>query len=380
MIWKYIKGVILILSVCVFFITAHPVIADSGACSYHGGVNCATGPSTYGNAVCNDGWESSTSYYSTDECKVDSCDPLFSSREMVIYLKTPLQEIRSLEKNGVDSLIAITRQTIGSIQNSLDASIQQLNQQYSSLVSSTQASCQNQVQATQARAAALNPYSNNSSAAQGLTDSISSSCNSQISSLNNQQNIAIQSERARTGLSLTRMQWCLTSLEKLKSDMAKADNYCTDQYGGNAESGASLVDCRCRAGYEFDATKSSCITIPVCQLNSTRATQGCVCNTGYELSQDKTACNAVVIPVIPVPTIAPTVKNTKPVNSTPVIPPVKKVIMKETPAPGVVASSTKAKSNVATSTQQKTKTTPSVWVKITGWLSFLNPFRGKVSQ
>ena len=43
--------------------------ASSGACSYHGGVNCSV-TSSEGNAVCNDGFESSTSYASTDECKL----------------------------------------------------------------------------------------------------------------------------------------------------------------------------------------------------------------------------------------------------------------------------------------------------------------------
>ena len=52
----------------VFFLPIH-LFAISGACSYHGGVNCSSGASTYGNAVCNDGWISSTSYYLTDECK-----------------------------------------------------------------------------------------------------------------------------------------------------------------------------------------------------------------------------------------------------------------------------------------------------------------------
>ena len=48
-------------------------LATSGACSYHGGVNCAAGASLYGNAQCNDGWESSTSFYNTDECKTSNC-------------------------------------------------------------------------------------------------------------------------------------------------------------------------------------------------------------------------------------------------------------------------------------------------------------------
>ena len=49
--------------------TANVVSAISGACSSHRGVNCSMGASSLGNVVCNDGWESSTYYYDTDECQ-----------------------------------------------------------------------------------------------------------------------------------------------------------------------------------------------------------------------------------------------------------------------------------------------------------------------
>ncbi len=50
-------------------------LATSGACSAHGGVNCAVGAGSLGNAVCNDGWQSSTNFYSTDECQVSCIRP-----------------------------------------------------------------------------------------------------------------------------------------------------------------------------------------------------------------------------------------------------------------------------------------------------------------
>lgn len=46
------------------------VLATSGACSYHGGVDCAAGPGIYGQVICNDGWtDSSVSYDSMVECE-----------------------------------------------------------------------------------------------------------------------------------------------------------------------------------------------------------------------------------------------------------------------------------------------------------------------
>lgn len=49
-----------------------PVLATSGACSYHGGVNC--GVESYdGSAICNDGWKSSVDYSQINECTVSNC-------------------------------------------------------------------------------------------------------------------------------------------------------------------------------------------------------------------------------------------------------------------------------------------------------------------
>ncbi|MES2416282.1 MAG: hypothetical protein V4504_01115 [Patescibacteria group bacterium] len=48
------------------------IFATSGACSYHGGVNCSASR-VDGGAVCNDGWtNSSVSYYSMAECSTSS--------------------------------------------------------------------------------------------------------------------------------------------------------------------------------------------------------------------------------------------------------------------------------------------------------------------
>jgi len=65
-----LKNILLILPFCLLF--PNLSIATSGACSYHGGVNCLAGASIYGNAICNDGWESSTNYYSTVECSISA--------------------------------------------------------------------------------------------------------------------------------------------------------------------------------------------------------------------------------------------------------------------------------------------------------------------
>lgn len=50
--------------------TPNVILATSGACSYHGGVNCSFGAGPTGGAICSDGTESSVSYYAMQECTV----------------------------------------------------------------------------------------------------------------------------------------------------------------------------------------------------------------------------------------------------------------------------------------------------------------------
>ncbi len=63
-----------------FLSNSQSALATSGACSYHGGVNCSAGPGAYGNVTCNDGWTgSSVAYSSMTECRVSkpSCMALY---------------------------------------------------------------------------------------------------------------------------------------------------------------------------------------------------------------------------------------------------------------------------------------------------------------
>lgn len=51
-----------------FFLYVPYALATSGACSYHGGVDCAAGPGYDGSAVCYDGSYSSVQYSQMNEC------------------------------------------------------------------------------------------------------------------------------------------------------------------------------------------------------------------------------------------------------------------------------------------------------------------------
>ena len=72
---KKLLGVIFSL----LFIIPLSANATSGACSYHGGVNCNS-ISPYGKVVCNDGWvNSSVNFADAEECKVSYSCPLYDN-------------------------------------------------------------------------------------------------------------------------------------------------------------------------------------------------------------------------------------------------------------------------------------------------------------
>src|SRR3989338_7570331 len=61
--------IILVLGFLVLLIASN-ANAISGACSYHGGVDCSAGSDYDGSVICNDGWrESSVGYYETSMCR-----------------------------------------------------------------------------------------------------------------------------------------------------------------------------------------------------------------------------------------------------------------------------------------------------------------------
>lgn len=60
---KLLPLITILLFFVFFLITPETIIAKSGCCSSHGGVNCAAGPQANGNVICNDGWRGSSCSY-----------------------------------------------------------------------------------------------------------------------------------------------------------------------------------------------------------------------------------------------------------------------------------------------------------------------------
>ena len=113
-----------------FFVLPNLSYATSGACSYHGGVNCSAGASLEGKVVCNDGWVNSSVYYSdAQECEMD-CPMVFHNEATYNQLK----------KDNEDAIARIKTDTQIACENAFQSDESFNNQSYQSCVDAIQTS------------------------------------------------------------------------------------------------------------------------------------------------------------------------------------------------------------------------------------------------
>lgn len=377
---KYKTSIALVLFLTVLFFVAQPVSADSGACSWHGGVNCAAGSGVHGGAICNDGYESSVSYSSMDECRQDKmCKPDYLE-ELKGYVQLPA--FRNIYRQGADSSIARLRSLITYFQDTTASQVASTHQQYIPLYAQIEANRQKAIQSAEALAAQLNPYSSTriSSATDSYLQSTNSTYDGQLQSLKAQEDSVVRLAQATSNQYVARANYCISVVEGYIGLMGEMDRFCASKYGANAEPTDNLIVCQCRAGYEFNNAKTQCVVIPTCPLNSERVGQDCTCNVGYAWNQNKTSCDFVVVATPVKPTEPKKVSITAPTSpEAKVIPITAKLSRADTTKP---INATIGASNVASSSAT---TTPSVarstWTKwmggVVGWFASLNPFRRK---
>ncbi len=260
------------------------VEADSGACSDHGGVYCNAGPSIAGNVMCKDGFESSTSYWSTKECSIgDICKPDQIALLSIQYQKSPIairklliQEIDnalSYEQSIIDSAQASANQTTSYINSVYNSGIGQLNSQYQNSQAYIQDSTQSSLGTARATMAQLNPYGGDSdTSSQGYLQRIQDRANlpTQILNngysanqtyLNNAQQIAQLQLQTQTASYVYPAQACISSLNTLRQQLISLPDFCTSTFGSNSISRENLNGntCFCKDGYKWNTGFSSCI-------------------------------------------------------------------------------------------------------------------------
>jgi len=86
------------------------IIAKSGCCSSHDGVNCSAGPQSNGKVICNDGWRGSSCLYSemvmcggssnttTTKTVTATPAPIYTATPKPIYTNTPKPTYTSTPK------------------------------------------------------------------------------------------------------------------------------------------------------------------------------------------------------------------------------------------------------------------------------------------
>lgn len=279
--------------------------ATSGACSWHGGVNCAAGADWDGSVICNDGWrDSSVSFYSTDECYQEA---LCTSSELE-FLLTKYGVIEKINEfteqntkiislqNKITQLEIDRQKEIDNAYNrlapmsSIEAEVREINRIYDSQKATLIIQLQAEI--------------NLASILEGEIDFAKSQVDIECKVLGydrQQQEI------------IDRIKEQEKFLEELQASSCPANSYysdgkcfcnegyiasgnicitytqsCQNQYGVNSYGDKN--HCYCNTGYEWNSTKTACIQSVICPLNSTKINNICICNKGYQWNSSQTAC------------------------------------------------------------------------------------------
>lgn len=283
----YLLSFVIIIAAAflVAFSIAHTTLATSGACSYHGGVNCAAGPGLYGQVICNDGWTgSSVSYYSMVECSsyrsvpsiptIPTC-PLFSTYD---YLSRSCKCMTGYAvKNGsCVSLNSICQDELG------------YSSYYDSLSNACKCYAGNIISG--GRCVNANSYCWDNYGYHSSYDSLSKTC------------------ECDSGY----------TYNSASGECVSYDTSCKNEYGYNAEYNYLTGKCGCQSGYVVNSLGSGCVDgDSYCQnlygYHSSYDSIGksCECDVGYELKNGTcVAKEAPTIHYVPLP--VPPVQQAKP--------------------------------------------------------------------
>lgn len=270
--------------------------ATSGACSYHGGVNCSAGPDYDGSVVCFDGWRGSTVLYSFElNCKPKStyipqcaypglsdCDT-GNARAMLGAggnLGTPfgdaqLKQCQDQHDQYVAKLTAYNN-CMASIQNgTYDDYIQN---EYGSSVTS----CPTNGYMGADQKCHCNP---------GFRVDSYGSC-TQIPVVNYDALCKQQYGQHFTNYTVNGGNYCKCEQGYFDDGIncATQEQYCTSKYGVGAQPLAN--SCTCKIGYQFAGSPSICVTSPsVASQEASNATQDTITSSSpsNSLSKNETA-------------------------------------------------------------------------------------------
>jgi hypothetical protein len=362
------------------FLIVSPAFATSGACSYHSGVNCTLGPATNGDAICNDGTDSATSYYLTQECQVNICAPQFASTTYQAYV-TSNASWRSSLNTIISSLISSLQSVVASDQDSEKVAVAALTQSYNEAIQQIQ----QDEDAAEAESCVSGCLGGNASAAQ----SVQSTYQGYIAEATASYNAAVA--QAEAGDNASVVQACINLWTSTQTKMTTAESYCTNTYGPNsAPLPSNLLSCACGSGDTLQ--NGECVSY----LNACQDIYGqsafanndgsCACPIGFNPDATNHTCDYVgqtATPSTPAPvamlTPAPASVSVAPVSQ-PIRNTTASIAVKPErtiePANNTAfrVPTTTAASSVPPVISDNAQSRASVWQTIGGWLLKLNPF------
>jgi len=323
------KRVLLFIFLLVFFVgVASVALATSGACSWHGGVNCAAGPDWDGSVICNDGWrESSVSYYDIKECsprctsdELESLWQKYGVEERQAKLNEIIKETESLSEqmdetddpiessylaDQIQTLLftyKLEKDLLDDILNEVDMECSVLGydrqqQKYLDDLKKQQELWEKEQEALERSWAEQEALLEQMETASCPVNSTYSNgqcfCNSGFVAdgnvcitVDNYCKNKYGSNAHAKGNScvcdkgfILRNNKCITHTEDC------IQNYGVNTYGTKVEDGGSA--CHCVGGYEWNSSQTACIKSITCPKNSNKIGNTCVCKDGYLMQDNK---------------------------------------------------------------------------------------------
>jgi hypothetical protein len=300
------RKILVPLGAILVLLTSGVAHADSGACSYHGGVNCAIGPAANGDAICNDGNDSSTSYYTTQECLVNVCSAQFASSTYQTYIGSSLSWRQSLQT------------TISDLLSNLATSSSLDNVAYKGDVASENLSYSEQLQGLQSQeklaidALANAPDDEIDSTTiyyQGLINDLSTEHQANLTELASENNAP-------------NAQACTNLWTNVQSEMGAAESYCVSPYNYGPYSmpaQGNLLSCVCKSGYtavngKCEDSETACQDA-YGQSAYANPDGSCSCPAGDQLDATHHSCDYIT-PTAPIAEMMPTTAAAVPIATT----------------------------------------------------------------
>lgn len=279
-----------------FFVTRNTANATSGACSWHGGVNCSAGADWDGSVICYDGWRgSSVSYNSMVKCNNYGSSynsyslPSYNSYSLPSsYYSTPTCPLNSLYSYLDDTCkcnygyIADGDKCISG--NSYCWNKYGYNSDYNSLNKTCE--CGYGYLMDNGRCISEDTYCSN-----------------------------LMGYRSKYNFLYDRCE-CDYGYVYYNNKCTDEDSYCEDVLGDNSRYNSLYDKCECDYGYTsngYNCVKKESysyptpkISLPTCPTNSYPSltdTTKCTCNYGYQANQNKTGCILIPAPIIKDPVV-----------------------------------------------------------------------------